>query len=142
MTRSVARPDTPPVAQPIAAPRAIRQRRFRGGALALAVLLIALGGLLAGLAYVAVVRTQDVLAVARPVQVGTQITAADLRLPSGTTLVTDSATLLVHVVSAPTAEEMAAETAEAASELGIVQDKPAEAEGAERRAEAEQSAAE
>ncbi len=78
MTRSVARPDTPPVAQPIAAPRAIRQRRFRGGALALAVLLIALGGLLAGLAYVAVVRTQDVLAVARPVQVGTQITAADL----------------------------------------------------------------
>jgi hypothetical protein len=78
MTRSVTQPDTARAAEPIAAPRAIRQRRFRGGALALAVLLIALGGLLAGVAYVAVVKTQNVLAVARPVQVGTQISAADL----------------------------------------------------------------
>jgi hypothetical protein len=56
----------------------IRQRRFRGGALALAVLFIALGGLLAGFAYLATVRTQTVLAVARPVQVGSQLTAADV----------------------------------------------------------------
>jgi len=79
-------------------------------------------------------------------EVGTQITAADLRLPSGSTLVTDGATLLVHVVSAPTSEELEAETAEAASELGIVQDKPAEAEQAETEgaepAEAERSASE
>ncbi|HKT00078.1 MAG TPA: SAF domain-containing protein [Rugosimonospora sp.] len=78
MTRSVTRTDAARVAEPIAAPRAIRQRRFRGGAMALAVLFIALGGLLAGLAYMAVVKTQDVLAVARPVQVGSQITAADV----------------------------------------------------------------
>jgi hypothetical protein len=76
MTR-VAEVDTVPAA-PIAAPRTIRQRRLRGGALALAVLLIVLGGLLAGLAFLAVSRTQEVLAVARPVQAGTQITSADL----------------------------------------------------------------
>jgi hypothetical protein len=79
MTRTAAKTDTAPAAaQPVAAPRVIRQRRFRGGALALAVLFIAVGGLLAGFAYVAVVRTQDVLAVARPVQAGSQIVAADL----------------------------------------------------------------
>jgi hypothetical protein len=79
MTRSTARLDTAPApAQPVAAPRVIRQRRFRSGALALAVLFVAVGGLLAGFAYVATVRTQDVLAVARPVQAGSQLVAADL----------------------------------------------------------------
>jgi hypothetical protein len=79
MTRSTTRPDTASAAaQPVAAPRVIRQRRFRGGALALAVLFVAVGGLLAGFAFVATVRTQDVLAVARPVQAGSQIVAADL----------------------------------------------------------------
>ena len=59
--------------------------------------------------------------------VGTQITAADLTLPTGCTLVTDAETLLLSVSTAPTAEDMEGETAESAAELGIVEDKPAEA---------------
>jgi SAF domain-containing protein len=70
--------DTTAPAGPVPAPRVIRQRRFRTGALALAVLFIALGGLLAGFAYLATVRTQDVLAVTRAVPAGTQLAAADL----------------------------------------------------------------
>ncbi|MFL6164060.1 MAG: 50S ribosomal protein L25/general stress protein Ctc [Jatrophihabitantaceae bacterium] len=62
---------------------------------------------------------------------GTQITAADLKLPAGCTLVTDAETLLLNVSTAPTAEDLEAETAEAAGELGIVEDKPAEAEAGE-----------
>jgi len=69
-------------------------------------------------------------------EVGVQITAADLQLPSGVTLVTDAETLLVHVGAAPTAEQLEAETAEAADELGIVEDKPAEQAPEERAAEA------
>jgi hypothetical protein len=46
--------------------------------MALAALFIVLGGLLAGLAFTAVSRTQDVLAVARPVEAGTKIAAADV----------------------------------------------------------------
>jgi len=68
--------------------------------------------------------------------VGAHVTAADLRLPSGVTLVTDPETLLVHVSAAPTAEQLEAETAEAAGELGIVEDKPAEEAPAESAAEA------
>jgi large subunit ribosomal protein L25 len=59
-------------------------------------------------------------------QVGTTITAADLILPVGTTLVTDPETLLIAVGAAPTAEDIEADVAGAASELGIVEDKPAE----------------
>jgi large subunit ribosomal protein L25 len=59
-------------------------------------------------------------------QVGTTITAADLTLPAGTTLVTDPETLLIAVGAAPTAEDIEADVADAASELGIVEDKPAE----------------
>lgn len=40
-------------------------------------------------------------------EVGTQITAADLQLPSGTTLLTDPETLIVNITNAPTEEEMA-----------------------------------
>jgi len=69
-------------------------------------------------------------------EVGTQITAADLSLPTGCTLVTDGETLLLSVSTSPTAEDLEAETAGAASELGIVEDKPAEAaEPAEAAAE-------
>jgi large subunit ribosomal protein L25 len=71
---------------------------------------------------------------------GTQITAADLKLPAGCSLVTDAETLLLHVSTAPTAEDLEAETAEAASELGIVADKPAAETGEEARSE--QAAAE
>lgn len=57
-------------------------------------------------------------------EAGAQITAADLQLPSGSALVTDPETLLIAVNTAPTAEDLEADTAEAASELGIVQDQP------------------
>lgn len=40
---------------------------------------------------------------------GTQITAAQVELPSGVTLVSDPETLVVNVVAAPTAEELEAE---------------------------------
>ena len=62
-------------------------------------------------------------------EIGAQITAADLTLPSGSTLVTDAETLLLSVATAPTAEDLEAETAEAAEELGIVEDQPESAEG-------------
>ncbi|MDQ2839013.1 MAG: 50S ribosomal protein L25/general stress protein Ctc [Actinomycetota bacterium] len=58
-------------------------------------------------------------------QAGTTITAGDLELPDGSTLVTDAETLLIAVGAAPTAEEMEAEVAEASEELGIIRDKPA-----------------
>ncbi len=57
-------------------------------------------------------------------EVGAQITAADLSLPTGSSLVTDPETLLLSVAAAPTAEQMEGETAEAASELGIVEQAP------------------
>ncbi|MBV9822425.1 MAG: 50S ribosomal protein L25/general stress protein Ctc, partial [Actinobacteria bacterium] len=64
--------------------------------------------------------------------VGAHVTAADLRLPSGVTLVTDAETLLLNVTAAPTAEEIEADTASSIAELGIVEE-PAgdETEGGE-----------
>lgn len=59
-------------------------------------------------------------------QVGTSVTAKDLVLAEGTTLVTDPETLLIAVGAAPTAEDLEAETAEAIQELGIVEDEHAE----------------
>jgi len=56
---------------------------------------------------------------------GAHITAGDLNLPAGTTLVTDAETLLLNITAAPTAEEMESDTAESISELGIVEDHPA-----------------
>ncbi|MDQ1742355.1 MAG: large subunit ribosomal protein [Pseudonocardiales bacterium] len=55
---------------------------------------------------------------------GAHITAGDLTLPSGTTLVTDAETLLLNVVTAPTAEDIEADTAESIAGLGIVEDAP------------------
>ena len=69
--------------------------------------------------------------------VGTQIHAADLTLPSGTTLLTDAEALVVNVTPAPTAEEVEAELEEAEAEAGIEREEPqavadaAETEGAE-----------
>jgi large subunit ribosomal protein L25 len=57
-------------------------------------------------------------------EVGAHITAGDLILPAGSVLVTDAEALLVHVSEAPSAEALEAEVAEAAGELGIVEDKP------------------
>ncbi|MDG4807155.1 SAF domain-containing protein [Micromonospora sp. WMMD1120] len=63
---------------PVSPPTVIRQRRVRPGLLGLAVLLIALGGLGAAFAVTSVRATGSYLAVARPVEVGREISAADL----------------------------------------------------------------
>ncbi|MFJ8579015.1 SAF domain-containing protein [Micromonospora sp. NPDC093277] len=63
---------------PVAPPRVVRQRRVRPGLLGLAVLLIALGGLGAAFAVTSVRSTGSYLAVARPVEVGQQLSADDL----------------------------------------------------------------
>ena len=63
-------------------------------------------------------------------EVGTQILAKDVTLPSGSTLQTDEEALVVNVSAAPTAEEVEAELAEAEAEAGIEHDEAgAEGEG-------------
>jgi large subunit ribosomal protein L25 len=64
-------------------------------------------------------------------EVGAHITAGDLVLPTGSTLVTDAETLLVNVSQAPTEADMAAEIevsaeAEAAAEAATTEEAPAE----------------
>ncbi|RZT82033.1 SAF domain-containing protein [Micromonospora violae] len=63
---------------PVNPPTVVRQRRVRPGLLGLAVLLIALGGLGAAFAVTSVRATGSYLAVARPVEVGREISAGDL----------------------------------------------------------------
>jgi large subunit ribosomal protein L25 len=53
---------------------------------------------------------------------GAQIHASDLDLPEGTSLVTDPEILVVNIVSAPTADELDAELAEAEADAGIERD--------------------
>ncbi|MFE0588768.1 SAF domain-containing protein [Micromonospora echinospora] len=67
-----------PVDAPVAPPKVVRQRRMRPGLLGLAVLLIALGGLGAAFAVTSVRATGTYLAVARPVAVGSVLSADDL----------------------------------------------------------------
>jgi large subunit ribosomal protein L25 len=62
---------------------------------------------------------------------GTQITAADVTLPAGTTLIADADSVVVQGLAAPTAEEVEAELSEAEAELG------SGAAGAAMQAEAE-----
>jgi large subunit ribosomal protein L25 len=52
-------------------------------------------------------------------EVGTAVHAADLRLPSGVTLAADPEALVLHVIAAPTAEQIEAE-------LGVEAEVPAE----------------
>jgi large subunit ribosomal protein L25 len=52
--------------------------------------------------------------------VGTQVHAADLLLPEGTTLLTDGESLVVNVTQAQTAEQLEADLAEAEADAGIV----------------------
>ena len=77
MTATATR-NTSPVDAPVDPPRVVRQRRTRPGLLGLAVLLIALGGLGAAFAVTSVKATGSYLAIARPVAVGTALTADDL----------------------------------------------------------------
>jgi len=51
-------------------------------------------------------------------EVGTQITAGQLSLPAGVTLVTDADAIVVQGLAAPTAEQLEAELAESEAELG------------------------
>ena len=57
-------------------------------------------------------------------EIGSHVTAGQLTLPSGSTLVTDAEHIIVVVSEAPSAEALEAETAASASELGIVEDAP------------------
>ena len=72
--------------------------------------------------------------------VGTQIHASDLKLPSGSSLLTDAEMLIVNITNAPTAEEVEAELEEAEAEAGIERDE-SDAEAAEAAAPAEGEAA-
>jgi large subunit ribosomal protein L25 len=68
--------------------------------------------------------------------VGTQIHASDLRLPEGSTLLTDPETLIVNITNAPTAEEVDAELEEAEADAGIERDE-SDADIAEREGPSE-----
>ncbi|WP_375485128.1 50S ribosomal protein L25/general stress protein Ctc [uncultured Jatrophihabitans sp.] len=57
-------------------------------------------------------------------EIGGQITAGDVELPSGVDLITDPESLVLAIAEAPTAEQLDAEVAEAAEELGMVEDAP------------------
>ena len=77
------------------------------------------------------------------IEIGGHVTAGSIELPSGSTLITDPDTVLLIIAEAPTAEQLEAEVAEAAEELGIVEEQPAEApavEAAEEQQPAEASA--
>jgi len=65
--------------------------------------------------------------------IGGAIHAKDVELPSGTELVTDPEALVLHVLTAPTAEQIDAELAEAEAEAGIEHDAP-ESEAADEDA--------
>ncbi len=57
-------------------------------------------------------------------EIGAQIAAGAVELPAGATLITDPESLILTIAEAPTAEELDAEVAEAAEELGMVEDAP------------------
>lgn len=75
-------------------------------------------------------------------EVGTQILAKDLSLPSGSSVQVDEETLIVNVTHAPTAEEVEAELAETEGELGIEREEAEEAAPAAAEGEGEAAAAE
>ena len=59
-------------------------------------------------------------------QIGNSITAGEVTLPDGVTLLTDPEQIVVSAQAAPTAEQLDAELAEAEAEVGIEQDQPEE----------------
>jgi large subunit ribosomal protein L25 len=68
-------------------------------------------------------------------EIGTSVHAKDLVLPTGASLVTDPEALVLHVLNAPTAEQVTAdlgeETAEAAAEAAAGGETATEARAAE-----------
>ena len=76
-------------------------------------------------------------------EAGTQITAAQLELPTGSTLVSDAEQLIVNITQAVSAEALEAELAEAEADLGIEHDaSDAEIEAAAEAAESGDAAGE
>jgi large subunit ribosomal protein L25 len=78
-------------------------------------------------------------------EAGTQITASQLQLPQGSTLISDSEQLIVNVTQAVSEEALEAELAEAEAEAGIEHEAPQaeiEAEAAAAAEAAEEPAAE
>ena len=68
------------------------------------------------------------------INVGDQILAKDLTLPSGSTVLLDDEHLIVNVTHAPTAEEVEEELAEAEAEAGIEREEPEDEAAAEGEA--------
>ena len=68
---------------------------------------------------------------------GTQISAGQVALPAGSTLVTDPETLVVNVTAQVSAEQLEAELAEAEAEVGIVHEPTEEELAAEAEPAAE-----
>jgi large subunit ribosomal protein L25 len=62
--------------------------------------------------------------------IGASIHAGDVRLPEGTTLAIDSDTPVLHVMAAPTAEQIEADLAEAEADAGIEHEAPTTTEPA------------
>jgi large subunit ribosomal protein L25 len=75
-------------------------------------------------------------------EVGTQVLASDLVLPSGSTLLLDPEALVVNITHAPTAEEVESELAEAEAEAGIEHEAPQAEVEAAAEAAAEEPAGE
>ncbi len=72
---------------------------------------------------------------------GDNVTASQVELPSGVTLLSDEDLIVVSAQAAPTAEAMEAELAEAEAEAGIeptVADEPADAEGGDGETSSEE----
>jgi large subunit ribosomal protein L25 len=61
-------------------------------------------------------------------EIGAQIHASDLILPTGSTLAIEPDTLIVNVTAQPTAEQVDAEMAEAEAAAGVERDEPTAAE--------------
>jgi len=57
-------------------------------------------------------------------EIGAQIHASDLTLPTGSTLAIEPDTLIVNVTAQPTAEQLDAELSEAEAEAGVEKDEP------------------
>ena len=74
------------------------------------------------------------------INVGDQILAKDLTLPSGSTVLLDDEHLIVNVTHAPTAEELEEELAEAEAEAGIEREESEEEAAAEGEAAADEGA--
>jgi large subunit ribosomal protein L25 len=62
--------------------------------------------------------------------IGSQVTAADVQLPGGTTLIGDPEQVVLIINEAPSEAEVEADLAQSAAELGIVEDAPQDTENA------------